>query len=97
MNEKRFNMLEVYGQPSSNSYGNTAADIDSAAASTRECVACLSDEKDTIILPCRHMCLCSDCAENLRGRASKCPMCRQSKIFSKGCKILENFSIIPNI
>ncbi len=28
-----------------------------------ECVVCLSDMKDTIILPCKHLCLCSDCGE----------------------------------
>ena len=26
-----------------------------------ECVVCLSDLKDTLILPCKHLCLCSAC------------------------------------
>jgi len=26
-----------------------------------ECVVCLSDMKDTLILPCKHLCLCSSC------------------------------------
>ncbi|KAI8832515.1 hypothetical protein BC829DRAFT_408569 [Chytridium lagenaria] len=34
--------------------------------SMRECVICMSEPKDTIVLPCRHLCLCRDCAEVLR-------------------------------
>ncbi|XP_069125469.1 E3 ubiquitin-protein ligase MGRN1-like [Argopecten irradians] len=41
-----------------------------------ECVICMSDMRDTLILPCRHLCLCSTCAESLRYQASSCPICR---------------------
>ena len=41
------------------------------------CVVCLSNPKDTTILPCRHMCLCSECAAQLRNATNKCPICRQ--------------------
>lgn len=41
-----------------------------------ECVICMSDMRDTLILPCRHLCLCSMCAESLRYQASMCPICR---------------------
>ena len=40
------------------------------------CVICLSDPRDTAVLPCRHMCLCSDCAQSLRTQSNKCPICR---------------------
>ncbi|KAJ3298357.1 hypothetical protein HDU79_010943 [Rhizoclosmatium sp. JEL0117] len=56
----------------------------------RECVVCMSELKDTIVLPCRHLCLCHTCGETLRmqgrnasggalgsGSAPKCPICRQ--------------------
>ncbi|KAJ3321293.1 hypothetical protein HDU76_014128 [Blyttiomyces sp. JEL0837] len=57
----------------------------------RECVVCMSEPKDTAVLPCRHLCLCRGCAEVLRfqGRNNrgnhganqtgppKCPICRQ--------------------
>ncbi|KAF9392286.1 E3 ubiquitin-protein ligase mgrn1 [Podila verticillata] len=43
-----------------------------------ECVICLSDVKDTIVLPCRHFCICSECGDILRRRApQRCPICRQ--------------------
>nr|CAB3263816.1 E3 ubiquitin-protein ligase MGRN1-like [Phallusia mammillata] len=43
-----------------------------------ECVVCLSDMRDTLILPCKHLCLCSTCANQLRFQQSGCPICRQS-------------------
>ncbi|KAK2571929.1 E3 ubiquitin-protein ligase MGRN1 [Acropora cervicornis] len=41
-----------------------------------ECVICMSDMRDTLILPCRHLCLCRECAESLRYQANNCPICR---------------------
>jgi hypothetical protein len=40
------------------------------------CVICLTEEKDTAVMPCRHMCLCKGCAEQLRVQSPKCPVCR---------------------
>jgi len=41
-----------------------------------ECVVCMSDMRDTLILPCRHLCLCNTCADSLRYQANNCPICR---------------------
>ncbi|XP_065065763.1 probable E3 ubiquitin-protein ligase MGRN1 [Rhopilema esculentum] len=41
-----------------------------------ECVICMCDTRDTLILPCRHLCLCNGCANSLRYQASNCPICR---------------------
>ena len=41
-----------------------------------ECVICMTNRKDTTVLPCRHMCMCSECADALRHRTNKCPICR---------------------
>lgn len=40
------------------------------------CVVCLSEPRDTIMLPCRHLCLCSSCADKLRYQHGNCPFCR---------------------
>lgn len=42
--------------------------------STEECVICLTDPKDTILLPCRHLCVCSECFRHV----DKCPVCRSA-------------------
>lgn len=41
-----------------------------------DCVVCLSEERSAMVLPCRHMCLCRDCAVALKTRTNKCPVCR---------------------
>lgn len=43
---------------------------------TFECVICMSEERDTMLLPCRHLCLCGSCAQSLRYQAHSCPICR---------------------
>ena len=40
------------------------------------CVICLTNEKTTVVIPCRHLCLCKECAEELRQKGPKCPVCR---------------------
>lgn len=42
----------------------------------KECVVCLSEPRDTTVLPCRHMCMCSSCARMLRHQNNRCPICR---------------------
>ena len=41
-----------------------------------ECVICMNETRNTIILPCRHLCLCHMCSDGLRFQASNCPICR---------------------
>lgn len=36
----------------------------------------MGNERDTTVLPCRHMCVCSECAQQLRFQTNKCPICR---------------------
>lgn len=44
---------------------------------SNECVVCMTDRKNTAVLPCRHMCLCGACANIVRSQpTSKCPICR---------------------
>ncbi|KAB0400716.1 hypothetical protein E2I00_008343, partial [Balaenoptera physalus] len=49
---------------------------DEVRDNSAECVVCLSDVRDTLILPCRHLCLCNTCADTLRYQANNCPICR---------------------
>lgn len=47
----------------------------------QDCVICMSEMRDTAVLPCRHMCLCGVCAETMRSRVQyrsyRCPICRE--------------------
>ncbi|KAG5481084.1 hypothetical protein LSCM1_06762 [Leishmania martiniquensis] len=40
------------------------------------CVICLTNAKDTAVMPCRHMCMCKDCGEQLLKHKPVCPVCR---------------------
>ncbi|TKY54047.1 E3 ubiquitin-protein ligase LUL3 [Spatholobus suberectus] len=55
---------------------STAADFDDNDPG-KECVICMTEPKDTAVLPCRHMCMCGECANALRLQSNKCPICRQ--------------------
>eukprot|EP00736_Rhodelphis_marinus_P003361 Rmarinus@m.7059 len=45
-------------------------------ASGSECVICLTDPRNMAVLPCRHLCLCQDCAKTLGTQSTGCPVCR---------------------
>ncbi|KAL5701721.1 RING-type E3 ubiquitin transferase [Ranunculus cassubicifolius] len=67
----RYELREIYGIAKSAETGFDDSDPG------KECVICMSEPKDTAVLPCRHMCMCSDCAKELRLMSNKCPICRQ--------------------
>jgi hypothetical protein len=42
-----------------------------------ECVVCMTALRCSIVLPCRHLCLCAGCSDVMRSQGQpKCPMCR---------------------
>lgn len=40
------------------------------------CIICLSEPRTLTVIPCRHMCLCEECADALRKQSNTCPVCR---------------------
>ncbi|KAL3823057.1 hypothetical protein ACHAXA_011109 [Cyclostephanos tholiformis] len=41
------------------------------------CIVCEDSKKQVILLPCKHMCLCKNCAsEHIPDTLTECPMCR---------------------
>ncbi|KAL5563475.1 hypothetical protein UlMin_033222 [Ulmus minor] len=66
-----YELRNIYGIGSSAAEG--IADNDYGM----ECVICMIKAKDIFVLPCRHMCMCSECAKELRFQSNKCPICRQ--------------------
>ena len=41
-----------------------------------ECLICLTVSKDTLIMPCAHLCVCEDCGKQLVKAKHTCPICR---------------------
>jgi hypothetical protein len=74
-----YELQEIYGIERSGGGGGDGGDGDGDGGSDDgggDCVICMSEPKDTTVLPCRHMCLCGDCAKRLRVQTNRCPICR---------------------
>lgn len=77
-----YELQEIYGidgAASSGGSGTAAGEADASDGggdNSRECVICMTEPRDTTVLPCRHMCMCSECAKMLRVQSEKCPICR---------------------
>lgn len=75
-----YELQEIYGieggATEAEGGGGGAADEAEGDENTRECVICMTEARDTTVLPCRHMCMCYDCAKVLRVQSNKCPICR---------------------
>ncbi|KAF6261822.1 hypothetical protein COO60DRAFT_1678960 [Scenedesmus sp. NREL 46B-D3] len=61
------------GTAASESAGN------SKMQTQQKCIVCMERLRDVLLLPCKHLVLCSGCAEQLEGRGAlgSCPYCRQ--------------------
>eukprot|EP00959_Pyramimonas_sp_CCMP1952_P335295 7020834-Pyramimonas_sp.AAC.1 len=42
-----------------------------------ECVVCLDAQKNCVLIPCFHLCVCMACGKRLRVDLGKCPICRK--------------------
>ncbi|NWR43284.1 RN157 ligase, partial [Regulus satrapa] len=69
-------LQEIYGIENKYNTQDSKVAEDEVSDNSAECVVCLSDVRDTLILPCRHLCLCNSCADTLRYQANNCPICR---------------------
>ncbi|CAH0718760.1 unnamed protein product, partial [Brenthis ino] len=68
-------LQEIYGIENKNLDTKPSSDEETEDGGS-ECVICMCDVRDTLILPCRHLCLCNSCADSLRYQANNCPICR---------------------
>jgi hypothetical protein len=68
LNGQVYEMKEVYGI---NEIGDDGGNENS------ECLICMSEVKNTILMPCNHLCVCLDCAKQLIVKSAKCPICRE--------------------
>ena len=40
----------------------------------RECVICMAQRRSVLLLPCKHLCVCSTCSASV----TACPLCRET-------------------
>ncbi|KAJ4977720.1 hypothetical protein NE237_008500 [Protea cynaroides] len=91
VNAMRYELQEIYG------IGNSVESDFDGNDPGKECVICLSEPRDTTVLPCRHMCMCSGCAKVLRFQTNRCPICRQPISRLLEIKTLDQIREIFNI
>ena len=75
---KSYELFDLYGlreQPQS--AAAAAAPQAAAGQESPDCVICLTNKRTHAIFPCRHVCLCADCAVMLREQTNRCPICRR--------------------
>jgi hypothetical protein len=70
-----YKMNELYGK--TKGISGTSEELgEPVFANEALCVVCLMEDRDTAIIPCRHLCLCSACSDIVRLRSQTCPICR---------------------
>ena len=72
--------------------GNASSAETTAVDPSSDCIICLTNKQNTIMFPCRHLCLCAECASILatqsgnmennydhqpQAQEKKCPVCRK--------------------
>ena len=67
-NNKMFDLGEIFGIE-----GGTANLVNDT---NKLCVIWFTNDKDTVVLPCRHMCLCMEWSQIVRTQSNNCPICR---------------------
>jgi hypothetical protein len=70
------NEVSSFNQESKTKKSVSCMDLGLNNSSENTCVICLTDMRNVLLLPCRHLCLCGSCAENLKFQSANCPICR---------------------
>lgn len=68
-----YKMQEIFGIDES-VHNNQDEDDESL-----DCIICLTEKKNTVVMPCGHLCVCKDCAVTLAKSktGTDCPVCRK--------------------
>ena len=80
INNLPYEIKSIYGMANEVAEGEDAeegeAAVDVKDDGQKECLVCLDEDKDTVIMPCGHLCVCSDCGKGLVKNKHVCPICR---------------------
>jgi E3 ubiquitin-protein ligase MGRN1 len=72
--DRGYELHEIFGIEKQDEKSPTSTSFDDIQGT--DCVICLAQPRDTTIIPCLHLCLCSQCAQVLSLNTRKCPVCR---------------------
>jgi len=75
MRRKRLEERDA-NRPGSASATQTSDQQGGEASDQSNCVVCLTNPREVILLDCGHDCLCMDCMEQLTNKS--CPICRET-------------------
>lgn len=78
---KTYHLQDIYGiEDAAGTVGGTPLPGETTTGEPeggRECVICMAEPRNTTVLPCRHLCMCTDCAKEMRKESNRCPICRE--------------------
>lgn len=64
-----FEIKSIYGlqNPDEIATKSEAKDVQGESAEqSKECTICLTEQSNTVIMPCGHMCVCLDCGKQIQ-------------------------------
>lgn len=89
-----YDLQEIYGiDDATGTVGGTPLSSDTAtgeAENGKECVICMAEARNTTVLPCRHLCMCTECAQEMRKESNRCPICREQMTSLLTIKVSRN-------
>ena len=50
---------------------------------TKKCIICYSENREMILKPCKHICVCQNCCTRIIQDFNKCPFCQKRIIQSE--------------
>jgi hypothetical protein len=73
-----FEIKSIYGLDveGDNAAGEAAQEGQIEDGEGKECLICLTEPRNTLIMPCGHLCVCSDCGNTIHTKKYTCPVCR---------------------
>ena len=74
---RSYELFDLYGLREQPQSATAAVPQPAASQESADCVICLTNKRTHAIFPCRHVCLCADCAVMLREQTNRCPICRR--------------------
>lgn len=71
IDQLRYELSDMYG------FGNSVPTDFDRNDPGKDCVICLIEPRETVVLPCLHLSMCNECAKASWFRSNKCPICHQ--------------------